>query len=100
MLKFIAMTLSTAACLRLYLGWSRRQAEAQIDEMQRAAFNTPGAAPPIPATVVVAGAGLVGGYLLLARLLGQPGRQAALSLLLAGIVGGLSFWRTAPREAP
>ena len=51
----------------LYLDWSRRQTEDQIDKMQAAAFNTPGMEAPVPPLVIVAGIGLLFGYWLLTR---------------------------------
>lgn len=66
----------------IYLAWSRDQAEAQIDKMQQAVFDTPGSEAPIPPVVVVGGIGLLAGYGLLGWALRLPGwvRWAGLML--------------------
>lgn len=75
----------------LYLDWSRRQAEAQIDRMQAAVFNTPGAEAPVPPVVVVGGLGLAVGYGLWTRLLGQRGWMRGLGLAV-GIPLGVTIF--------
>jgi hypothetical protein len=74
-----------------YLEWSRRQTESQIDKMQRAVFNTPGAEAPLPPLVVVGGALLLLGYWGLTRLFGVPGWLRLLAALIGGPVGVMIF---------
>jgi len=75
----------------LFLGWARRETDARIGKMQDAAFDTPGAQSPLPASVLVAGGALLVGEWSLAqgacRL--SSGRTLAtlfLGVLLAGAV--------------
>lgn len=75
----------------LYLEWSRRQTEDQIDKMQAAAFNTPGMAAPVPPPVIVGGVLLLAGYWLLTRLLGAQGWMRALAVLL-GVPAGVTIF--------
>jgi hypothetical protein len=75
----------------LYLDWSRRQAESQIDKMQRSVFNSPGMEAPVPPPVVVGGALLLVGYWLLTRLFGVQGWLRALGVLLGIPVGVAIF---------
>ena len=75
----------------LYLDWSRRQAESQIDKMQAAVFNTPGAESPVPPTVMVAGALLLVGYWMVTRLLAVPGWLRVLGAVLGVPVGVAIF---------
>ena len=93
MFKFLTSTLTTAAALPLFLAWARGRAEGQIDKMQDAVFNTPGAESPVTPDVAVAGAGFLGAHFVLGqKLLGLRSWQALLSLLLGlGIGVGLFF---------
>ena len=75
----------------LYLDWSRRQAESQIDKMQRAVFNTPGAEAPVPPSVLFGGMLLLAGYWGVTRLLGVKGWLAALGAIAGGPVGVAIF---------
>ncbi len=75
----------------LYLDWSRRQAEQQIDKMQQAVFNTPGAEAPLPPRVLVAGLGVTTGYALWSRLLGIRRGWSVLALVLGAPVGAAIF---------
>lgn len=77
----------------LYLDWSRRQAEAQIDKMQRAVFNSPGAEAPVPPAVVVGGALLMLGYLGLTRLFEVPRWLRVLGVVIGTPVGVAIFTR-------
>jgi len=92
MLKFILSTLYTALLLPFYLGWSRQQAEAQIDKMQEGVFNSPGVGTPLPPVVIVGGLILIGTHFLFGQQgLRLKGWQALLSWLL-GILGGLGIF--------
>jgi hypothetical protein len=80
-----------ALLIPLYLEWSRRQAEAQIDKMQRAVFNTPGSEAPVPPVVLALGALLIGGYWLTTRLFGVQGWLRVLGVLLGAPAGVAIF---------
>jgi hypothetical protein len=75
----------------LYLAWSRRQAEDQIDKMQRAAFNTPGMEAPVPPPVLVGGAALIIGYWIVTMLFGIRGWMRALGMIL-GVPLGVAIY--------
>lgn len=75
----------------LYLEWSRRQAENQIDKMQRSVFNSPGVEAPVPPPVIVGGALLLVGYWLVTRLFGVGGWLRFLGMLLGAPVGVAIF---------
>jgi hypothetical protein len=90
--KFILSTLCTALLLPFYLRWGRQQAERQIDKMQDAVFNTPGAEALVTPPVVLGGMMLIGFHFLLARRgLGLKAWQTVLSLLV-GITAGLGVF--------
>ncbi|HXF62426.1 MAG TPA: hypothetical protein VNK95_12470 [Caldilineaceae bacterium] len=82
MIRFLLCLAYPVLLVPLYLSWSRSQAEAQIDKMQRAVFNTPGAEAPLPPVVLIGGLGLMAGYGLAARILGLPGWQRFLAIAL------------------
>jgi hypothetical protein len=75
------------------LDWSRRQAESQIDKMQRSVFNTPGMEAPVPPVVMAGGVLLLAGYWLATRLIGAQGWLRALGVLLGAPVGVAIFAR-------
>jgi hypothetical protein len=88
MFKFILSLLYPAVLLPLFLRWGGQQAEGQIDKMQAAVFNTPGAEAPVPPKVLLGGGMLIVGHLFVARaLLQQKGWQAWLGLLLGSALG-------------
>lgn len=75
----------------LYLDWSRRQAESQIDKMQQSVFNSPGAEAPVPPAVILGGAGLLIGFGLLTKLFGAQGWVRAVGLILGAPIGVAIF---------
>ncbi len=77
----------------LYLDWGRRQAEGQIDKMQRSVFNSPGTEAPVPPPVLVGGVLLLLGYWGVTRLFGVQARLRALGALLGTPVGVAIFWQ-------
>ena len=82
MFRFLLSTLYTIVFLPLYVGWAAQQAEQQIDKMQEAAFNTPGAEAPIPPPVILGGAVVFAGHMLVGHfLLKLKGWQTWLALL-------------------
>jgi len=83
----------------LYLDWSRRQTEGQIDKMQAAAFNTPGMAAPVPPLVIGAGVCLLAGYWLLTRLFGVQGWMRAVGVLLGVPIGVTIFAQRQARRS-
>ncbi len=99
MLPFLAALAYPIVMLPVYLGWSRRQAEGQIDKMQAAVFNSPGAEAPIPPSVAVAGLGLLAGYGLVTMWLGVKGWQRVAALVVGAAVGGAIFAVRADRDA-
>ena len=92
MLKFFFSTLYLTALLPLYLIWSRGEVEGQLDKMQGAVFNSPGAEAPITPAVVVGGITLLTSHMVIARLTLQLSlTQSLLSMLLGGTVGYLGW---------
>lgn len=99
-IRILISALGLALGLPIYLRWANALAEQQIDKMQEAAFNTPGVESPLTPGVLGGGAALVGGHLLLGRLLGLRVWQALISLLLGAAAGIILFvnwpWEDAP----
>ncbi len=94
MRKFFFSTLYLAALLPLYLIWSRAQIEGQIDKMQEAVFNSPGAESPVTPPLIIAGITLLTSHMVIARRGLQLSLVAALgSLLLGGTVGFLGWYQ-------
>jgi len=77
----------------LYLDWSRRQAESQIDKMQRSVFNSPGTEAPVPPPVIVGGALLLLGYWGMTKLFGVQGWLRAIGVVIGAPVGVAIFTR-------
>ena len=93
-MKFLFSMAYTAVLLPLYLVWSRRQVEAQLDKMQEDAFNTPGAEAPVTSSTLMAGFGLVSGHFFWGRLLGMRAWQSVASLIIGSAVGILAtLWQ-------
>lgn len=85
---FLASLLGNVLLNRLFLGWAQREINAQIGEMQSAAFDSPGFQSPLPVSVLAAGGTLLIGQIALGRGVWKlSGRRALLSLLLAAAVG-------------
>jgi hypothetical protein len=89
--RFLSITFLTALAIPFYLKWGRDQSEQQIDKMQAAVHGTPGAETPIPPAILLGGAGLLAGHLLLSRLLGLRFRGSFVSLL-AALGAGFGFY--------
>lgn len=93
-MKFLFSIAFLAVLVPFYLIWGRRQAEAQIDKMQKDAFDTPGAEAPVPSTILLAGAALVGSHFFWCRLIGLRAWQAVGSLIVGVTIGISTFvWR-------
>lgn len=90
MLRFLLTLTYPVGLIPLYLTWSQGQAEAQIDKMQRAVFNTPGAEAPVTPAVLFGGVGLALGYGVWTGILG--GKQRGLGLLLGVPLGVAIFF--------
>jgi hypothetical protein len=90
MIKLAINSLCTALSLPFYLEWAQGRAEQQIDKMQSAVFNTPGAESPLPPVVFLGGMGLLVTHFAFGQVLGLRGWQRFLSLLL-GIAIGLGI---------
>lgn len=98
MIKFCAAILYTASLLPLYLQWSRNEAERQIDRMQGAVFNSPGAEAPITPAVVVGGITLMTSHMVIAhKILALSMTKSFFSLILGGIIGFLGWQSFADR---
>lgn len=91
MIRFLICLLYPLLLTPIYLTWGRDQAETQIDKMQQAVFNTPGAEAPLPPRVLVAGLGVTTGYALWSRLLGIRRGWSVLALVLGAPVGAAIF---------
>jgi hypothetical protein len=87
MLRFAMGMLYALVGVPLFLVWGRGQAEAQIDKMQAAVFNSPGTEAPVPPSVVMAGAGLLAGYGAWSALWGLKGVARWSALLLGAALG-------------
>ena len=93
MIRIFLSTLFTAALLPVYLNWSRGQAERQIDKMQAAAFDNPGAESPITPSVLGGGVALLLVHFVSARLLRLNPWQTLVSLFVGLTIGGGIFLR-------
>ena len=93
MLKFFFSTLYLAALLPLYLIWSREQMEGQIDKMQEAVFNTPGAESPVTPPMIVGGITLWTSHMVIARRGLQLSLIAAFGSMVAGGAIGFLGWQ-------
>lgn len=82
----------TAILLTFYMRWSFEQAETQIDKMQDAAFNTPGAEAPLPPNVLLAGFAIVCGYILFIRRLTQFTFLAAIGGFFVASLTGIVIY--------
>jgi len=76
-----------------YLTWAREQTEGQISKMQDSAFDTPGAEPPVPSSILVAAVSVVAGHFALTRMLRMRRGQSVLSLILGVAVAVLLLLR-------
>lgn len=91
MLRFLITLAYPIFLIPLYLDWSRRQVEGQIDKMQRAVFNTPGAETPVPPLVIIVGMMLLAGYWIVTKLLGAQGWLRMLGMVLGAPIGVAIF---------
>lgn len=98
--EFLLNTFLTALSTFFFLGWGREQAERQIDKMQEAAFNTPGAEAPVPPKVAVAGASLLSGQWLLNRKVFGLNGWRSMSSFLLGLVAGAGLFLLKLQRGP
>ncbi len=98
MLRVLFGALYPTLALPLFLRWSTSQVEGQIDKMQQAVFNTPGAEAPVPPIVIVGGAGLTAGYFAYARALRLGLARTAVCLLLGGAAGAALYLAQPPQK--
>ena len=80
MFRFIIHTLYLLMLLPVFLKWASQQAEQQIDKMQEAAFNTPGAESPVPPMVMLGGVALLASHFFVGSILQQRWWQSVLAL--------------------
>lgn len=93
--QFLLSTLYPVLLLFRYLPWAQRRIDLQIEKMQEASFNTPGAEAPIPPEVVLGGLTLVAGHFLVGRgMLRMKWVPTVLSLFLGGLLGTVLFFST------
>lgn len=87
-----ASILYLAALLPLYLQWSKQQTERQIDKMQQAVFNSPGAEASITPAMVAGGVTLLSSHFVIARKgLNLDNEEALATMCLGGVLGFLTF---------
>ena len=98
MIRIILSVIYNAATWFQFLDRAWSQTEGQIDKMQDAAFDTPGAAPPVPPAILVAGAGVLAGHFALSKILRLRPWQSVLSLAL-GIAAGAALVLLRPRPS-
>ena len=91
MIRFLLSTISTSIALPFFVRWGVSATEAQIDKMQEASFNTPGAEAPVPPAVFAGGIALLGAHFLLGRSVKLKSWQSVLSLFSAAVLGGLLY---------
>ena len=91
MLRFTIHTLYLLLLLPIFLRWSTQQAEQQIDKMQEAAFNTPGAESPVPPAVVMGALTLFASHFLVGSLLRQRWWQSLFALIVSLSLGVALF---------
>ncbi|MBX3013338.1 MAG: hypothetical protein KF832_17595 [Caldilineaceae bacterium] len=95
-----ASVLYLASLLPLYLQWSKQQAEGQIDKMQSAVFNSPGAESTLTPAVVAGGVTLLGSHFVIARKgLELDNGEALSTMFLGGVLGFLTFYWLWPKDA-
>lgn len=87
-----ASILYLSAILPLYLQWSRQQAEGQIDKMQGAVFNSPGAEATMTPAMVIGGVAVLGSHFVIARKgLELDNGETLATMLLGGVLGFFTF---------
>lgn len=88
-MAFLFSLLGNALLDHFFLGWAQREINAQIGEMQSAAFDSPGFQSPLPVPVVAVGGLLLAGQIALGRGVWKfSARRVLLSLLLGAAIGG------------
>jgi len=93
MLKFLLSALYLAALLPMYLMWSRAEIEHQLDKMQEAVFNSPGAEAPLTPAIVVGGITLLTSHVVIARRGLHLSLVASLMSMVAGGIAGFVGWQ-------
>lgn len=101
MIRFLLSGVLAALLTPAFINWSQDQAEEQLDKMQEAAFDTPGAEAPLPPVVFGALAAFLVGHFLLARLIFRLGAWSSFfSLILGGLAGlGSIFIQTEENDS-
>lgn len=94
-----ASILYLSAILPIYLQWSRQQAERQIDKMQGAVFNSPGAESTMTPAMVVGGVAVLGSHFVISRKgLDLDNGDTLATMLLGGVLGFLIFSWLLPKD--
>ena len=98
MFRLLLSVLYNAVTWFQFLDRAWNQTEGQIDKMQDAAYDTPGAESPVPPSILVAAAGVLAGHLTLSRILRLRPWQSILSLAL-GVAAGAALVLLRPQRA-
>jgi hypothetical protein len=88
MIRLILSILISAVTWFQFLDWARGKTEGQINKMQEAAFNTPGADAPVPIAVLMAGVSVVTAHFTVGRFL-RLRRWQTLTSLMLGLGAGV-----------
>lgn len=93
-----ASILYLTSVLPIYLQWSRQQAEVQLDKMQGAVFNSPGAEAPVTPAMVTGGIAVLSSHFVIARKgLELDNGEALATMFLGGVLGFLTFYWLWPK---
>lgn len=98
MFRLLLSTIYNAVSWSQFLNWAWNQTENQIDKMQDAAFETPGMEAPVPPSVLMAAAGVIGSHLTVSRILRLRPWQSLLSLAL-GVAAAAAIVLARPKRA-
>ncbi|MEZ4870442.1 MAG: hypothetical protein R3C14_54440 [Caldilineaceae bacterium] len=86
--RFGASVLYMASLLPIYFQWSREQSERQIDKMQSAVFNSPGAEATITPLILIGGVTILCSHFIIARKgLDLSNEEAVAGMVVGGGLG-------------
>lgn len=91
MIRLLLGILISAAAWFEFLGWAWGETEDQIDKMQDAAFETPGAEAPVPMAVFMAALSVIAGHFTVGRLLRMRRWQTFLAMVAGAAAGAFLF---------
>ena len=90
--RLLASSTLPALLFSVFLHRAQSDVEAQIDKMQEAAFNTPGAESPVSLPVVLGGLGLLAGHVVVGRGLFRLHGWRMLASLVMGVGAGIGLY--------